>query len=107
MKNSDATPLVNATPGIPPGTFADVSDCSACASAGNLTKRNATASAHAHAASTTSKVDSCRCRTASMMSGEHATAPIPHAKFSKLISPALFLPPTSAAVRFVDGDVNP
>src|SRR3954471_22221673 len=107
MKNSDATPVVNATLGTLPETLADVSDFSVRASAGNSTKKSATPMAHAHAASTSSKADSCRCGTAIMISGEHATAPIPHAKLSRLISPALFFPPTSAAVRFVDGDVNP
>src|SRR5215475_10374285 len=106
-KNIEATPVVNKIPGVPVPSLAAFSDSSASWSLGNHTNTNAAAITHATTLSTKRNAVSSCLRTANRISGEHATAPTPHAKFSRLTTPALFFPPTSAVVKFVDGEINP
>src|SRR5262249_24970445 len=76
-------------------------------SVGNETARNKTASTTEIIPNVQSREESRCSRRACMISGEHPNAPMPHAKFKRLTMPALFLPPDSAAERFVGGVTRP
>src|SRR5580704_14477079 len=103
MKNSADTTMVIANAGGPVCPGVDVVG-SAWWSGGNETKRKQTAKTNAQQATIQRKADKTCCCSASKISGEQATAPMPHAKLSRLTMPA---PPASAAERLVGGTTMP